>query len=74
MSLRINFALPLPVSAVSRWRKPSLFISTAILPAIFFNPFASAQINTASIAPHRYLIVYRNATIPGDAEIGRAHV
>jgi subtilisin family serine protease len=27
-----------------------------------------AQIDTTSIAPHRYLVVYRNATIPGDAE------
>src|SRR5271156_3978483 len=29
---------------------------------------ASAQIDTTSIAPHRYLVLYRNATIPGDAE------
>jgi lantibiotic leader peptide-processing serine protease len=29
---------------------------------------AHAQIDTTSIAPHRYLVVYRNATIPGDAE------
>jgi lantibiotic leader peptide-processing serine protease len=29
---------------------------------------AHAQIDTTSIAPHRYLILYRNATIPGDAE------
>ena len=28
---------------------------------------AGAQIDTASIAPHRYLVLYRNATIPGDA-------
>jgi len=27
-----------------------------------------AQIDTSSIAPHRYLVLYRNATIPGDAE------
>jgi lantibiotic leader peptide-processing serine protease len=32
---------------------------------------AAAQIDTSSIAPHRYLVLYRNATIPGDAE---AHV
>jgi subtilisin family serine protease len=31
-------------------------------------PFAQAQIDTTSIAPHRYLVLYRNATIPGDAE------
>jgi hypothetical protein len=29
---------------------------------------AAAQIDTTSIAPHHYLVVYRNATIPGDAE------
>ena len=28
---------------------------------------AGAQIDTSSIAPHRYLVLYRNATIPGDA-------
>ena len=28
----------------------------------------SSQIGTSSIAPHRYLVLYRNATIPGDAE------
>ncbi|HWW97392.1 MAG TPA: S8 family peptidase [Edaphobacter sp.] len=28
----------------------------------------SSQIDTSSIAPHRYLVLYRNATIPGDAE------
>ncbi len=27
-----------------------------------------AQIDTTSIAPHRYLVLYRNAAIPGDAE------
>jgi subtilisin family serine protease len=31
-------------------------------------PLAEAQIDTTSIAPHRYLVLYRNATIPGDAE------
>ncbi|WP_158944284.1 S8 family peptidase [Granulicella sp. S190] len=29
---------------------------------------AAAQIDTTSIAPHRYLVLYRNATIPADAE------
>ena len=27
-----------------------------------------ATIDTTSVAPHRYLVLYRNATIPGDAE------
>jgi subtilisin family serine protease len=31
-------------------------------------PLASAQIDTAAIVAHRYLVVYRNATIPDDAE------
>jgi subtilisin family serine protease len=31
-------------------------------------PLAEAQIDTTSIAPHRYLVLYRNAAIPGDAE------
>jgi subtilisin family serine protease len=31
-----------------------------------------AQFDTAAV-PHRYIVVYRNATIPGDAEV-RAHV
>ncbi len=29
---------------------------------------ACAQIDATSIAPHHYLVLYRNATIPGDAE------
>ncbi|HEX3373778.1 MAG TPA: S8 family peptidase [Edaphobacter sp.] len=40
----------------------------AFVLAIFFARLAGAQIDTSSIAPHRYLVLYRNATIPGDAE------
>jgi lantibiotic leader peptide-processing serine protease len=29
---------------------------------------AGAQIDTTSIAPHRYLVLYRNAVVPSDAE------
>jgi subtilisin family serine protease len=29
----------------------------------------SAQLDASTIVPHRYLIVYRNAAIPGDAEV-----
>jgi len=36
--------------------------------ALFFARLVGAQIDTTSIAPHRYLVIYRNATIPGDAE------
>jgi lantibiotic leader peptide-processing serine protease len=31
-------------------------------------PLAVAQIDTTSVAPHRYIVLYRNATIPADAE------
>jgi subtilisin family serine protease len=44
----------------------------AFILALFFARLAgdqaSAQIDTNSVAPHRYLVLYRNATIPGDAE------
>jgi subtilisin family serine protease len=36
--------------------------------ALFLARLAGAQIDTSSVAPHRYLVLYRNATIPGDAE------
>lgn len=39
--------------------------------ALSLTRFGLAQIDTSSVAPHRYLVLYRNATIPGDAE---AHV
>jgi len=32
-------------------------------------PTLHAQIETAPIAPNRFIVVYRNATIPGDAEV-----
>jgi lantibiotic leader peptide-processing serine protease len=35
---------------------------------LFLARIAGAQIDTTSIAPHRYLVVYRNAAIPTDAE------
>jgi lantibiotic leader peptide-processing serine protease len=35
---------------------------------LFLTHFAAAQTDTAGIIPHRYLVLYRNATIPGDAE------
>jgi lantibiotic leader peptide-processing serine protease len=45
----------------------SLFRRAFVL-ALFFARLAGAQIDTTTIAPHRYLVLYRNATIPGDAE------
>jgi lantibiotic leader peptide-processing serine protease len=40
----------------------------AIVLIFFLARLVGAQIDTTSAAPHRYLVLYRNATIPGDAE------
>jgi subtilisin family serine protease len=65
-------ALRIPVAcAISRRVFRRIFVLT-----LFFARIAGAQIDnqidnridTNSIAPHRYLVLYRNATIPGDAE------
>jgi lantibiotic leader peptide-processing serine protease len=40
----------------------------ALVITLFLVRLAGAQIDTSSIASHRYLVLYRNATIPGDAE------
>jgi lantibiotic leader peptide-processing serine protease len=45
-----------------------LVCALTIVLILFLTPLAQAQIDTTSIAPHRYLVLYRNATIPGDAE------
>jgi subtilisin family serine protease len=59
-------------------RKPTLRIPFArrisqqtFVLALLLTRFTGAQIDTSSVAPHRYLVLYRNATIPGDAE---AHI
>jgi len=39
-----------------------------VLLSLLLPSIASAQIDTTSFVPHRYLVLYRNATIPGDAE------
>jgi subtilisin family serine protease len=44
-----------------------LFRSSLAL-LLFLARAAYAQIDTNSIAPHHYLVLYRNATIPADAE------
>jgi hypothetical protein len=57
-------ALRTPVArAISRRVFRKIFVLT-----LFFARIAGAQIDTNSIVPHRYLVLYRNATIPGDAE------
>jgi lantibiotic leader peptide-processing serine protease len=39
-----------------------------IILTLFLGRLAGAQIDTSSIAPQRYLVLYHNATIPTDAE------
>jgi lantibiotic leader peptide-processing serine protease len=70
----------LPQKALHRYRKHICFCSekymwvskssSLIVAAVLASgPLsASAQFDTTSIAPHRYLVVYRNAAIPVDAE------
>jgi subtilisin family serine protease len=57
-------ALRIPVTHAISHR----FFRRAFVMALFLARLAGAQIDTSSIAPHRYLVLYRNATIPGDAE------
>jgi lantibiotic leader peptide-processing serine protease len=46
----------------------SPFLQRLCILTLFLSRLAGAQIDTTSIAPHRYLVLYRNATIPGNAE------
>jgi subtilisin family serine protease len=50
----------------------SLFLSALfrgiVLIAFFSARLAEAQIDSNSIVPHHYIVLYRNATIPSDAE------
>jgi subtilisin family serine protease len=58
---------PTPQTARTRQLRRSISrLAALFLPLL--PPAAIAQIDTTSVAPHRYLVVYRNATIPGDAE------
>ena len=73
MSVPSIFHLPTPALRVpvARAITRRLLHRTVVL-AIFLARVAGAQvsgsqIDTTSIAPHRYLVLYRNATIPGDA-------
>src|SRR5271156_25747 len=73
------------VVSVRNLRRPTLRIPVArlfghpvgkraIVLTVFLARLACAQIDTTSIAPHHYLDLYRNATIPGDAEARIASV
>jgi lantibiotic leader peptide-processing serine protease len=69
VSVSANPILPTPARRipVARAIGHRVFRRALVL-ALFFARLAGAQIDTSSIAPHRYLVLYRNATIPGDAE------
>ena len=56
----------LPLKSPSRLA--GTLVPRAILLTLLLARLAGAQIDTNSIAPHRYLVLYRNATIPADAE------
>jgi subtilisin family serine protease len=62
-----NFVLSQSARAAFTAHRRTIATLARVLLAVAIAPLAAAQINTNSIAPHHYLIVYRNATIPGDA-------
>jgi len=62
-----NVALPQPARAAFLSRPLHLITLAPLLLAVAGATLASAQIDTNRVVPHRYLIVYRNAAIPGDA-------
>ncbi len=66
MFFRRKSAIPMPEIPPRRLRHGRLK-HTALL-ALLLPSIAVAQIDTTSFVPHRYLVLYRNATIPGDAE------
>jgi subtilisin family serine protease len=67
MSHRIQFSRRKPISRTRRLFGYRIILRV-LTPALLAAPLAVAQIDTSSIAPHRFLLLYRNATIPGDAE------
>ena len=70
MLVRINPAFQkIAKAAMSAIRQRALWV--ALLPLLYAS-LASCQIDTTSFAPHRYLVLYRNASIPGNAELRTA--
>src|SRR5216683_3907325 len=67
-------SLPVFISRISLPRR--LRLAIPILLSLATAPCAIAQSNTllnaGTVLPHRYIVVYRNSTVPGDAE-SRAH-
>jgi lantibiotic leader peptide-processing serine protease len=49
-------------------RPQNRLLRTLVLMFLALKPSVHAQTNTAPILPHHYIVVYRNSTIPGDAE------
>jgi lantibiotic leader peptide-processing serine protease len=65
--LRRKSSIPPPETQPHRVRHGRL--KHTVLLSLLLPSIAVAQIDTTSFVPHRYLILYRNATIPGDAEV-----
>jgi subtilisin family serine protease len=68
VSFSNKFALHQPIFAALLTRLGRRSTIPRILVAFALVPLAHAQIDTDNIVPHRFLIVYRNAAIPADAE------
>jgi subtilisin family serine protease len=66
VSVRSNFVHLAPTNLTSGQAFLRRLLAVALL--LTAAPLANAQLDTNTIAPHRYLVLYRNATIPGDAE------
>ncbi len=68
MSLHNSFVLCTPTLRASAPRPRRSFLCTRIVALLtVLVRIAGAQIDTSSVAPHHYLIVYRNVSIPADA-------
>jgi lantibiotic leader peptide-processing serine protease len=66
--LLANSILPTPARRIPAARAIGHhLLRRAFVVTFFLARLAGAQIDTSSVAPHRYLVLYRNATIPGDA-------
>jgi lantibiotic leader peptide-processing serine protease len=61
----ISLSLP----SITRRAAPHVRLPhTLVLALLTLTPSLHAQTNPAPILPHHYIVVYRNSTVPGDAE------